>query len=50
VSPYPYSLLFPRLVSFHLADVGLDPGGITCRRDSETQVSQKLSKSQIKWL
>ena len=36
----PCSPLSPQLASSHSIDVGLDPGGVTCRRISEAQVSQ----------
>jgi len=44
VSPYPGSPLSPQLASSRLVHVGLDPGGVTCRRDSEAQVSQSSQK------
>jgi len=44
VSLYSCSSLSPQLVSSRLIYVGLDPGGVTCRRDSEAQVSQNSQK------
>ena len=43
----PCSPLSPQLASFLLVHVGLDPEGVTCRRDSEAQVSQNYQKGQI---
>jgi len=36
----PGSPLSSQLASSHSIDVGLNPGGVTCRRISEAQVSQ----------
>jgi len=43
-SPYPCNPLSPQLASSRLVHVGLDPGGITCRRGFEAQVSQNSQK------
>jgi len=43
-SPYPCSPLSPQLASSWLVHVGLDLGGVTCRRDHKAQVSQSSQK------
>jgi len=40
----PCSPLSPQLASPRLIHVSLNPGGVTCRRVSETQVSQSSQK------
>ena len=43
-SPYPCSPLSPQLAFSQVVHVGLDPGRVTCRSDSEAQVSQNPQK------
>jgi len=40
----PCSPLSPQLASSHSIHVGLNPGGVTCRRISEAQVSQSSQR------
>jgi len=44
---YPCSPLSPQLASSRSIHVGLDSERVTCRRDSEAQVSQNSQKGQI---
>jgi len=43
----PCNPLSPQLASFRLIHDGLHPEGVTCRKDSEAQVSQNSKKGQI---
>ena len=43
----PCSPLSPQLASSHSIHVGLDPGGVTCRRISEAQVSQSSQEVKL---